>query len=263
MICVLLLGASAGFAQEAEPGWFCELGAGTRYMPVYSGSDEMKVMPFPLFNIEYNSEYVSVFLGAFDGLGIRLKDQLDARYSLAVGVNMGDERDNDADHVEDVLEGTATLENPVKLFATLEVMTPIGQLSSSLEYLPIDAKYDERGVPDEEYNGMKANLEYMIGFPFFNNKVFAIATVGTTWINNEYADAHHSVLYPTTELEAFDAQSGFSDVHGSAGALISLSKSIETIVMFDWTQLLGDAANSPLTKREFQPGVTAMVSYKF
>jgi outer membrane scaffolding protein for murein synthesis (MipA/OmpV family) len=260
MICVLLLGASAGFAQETARNWSLELGAGAGYMPVYSGSDDMKVMPFPFINAEYNVGYAGVFLNMADGLGVHLQD---TQCRLAVGVNMGDERDNEEDHVEDVLTGTATLKSPVKLVAALEMMTPIGQLSSSLEYAPIDAKYDEALLPDEEYSGLKATLNYMIGYPFLDNNVFALATIGTAWINDEYAEAYHSVLYPTAELDVFDAQGGFSDVHGSAGALISLSERIGMLVMFDWTQLLGDTADSPLTKREFQPGVTAIVSYKF
>lgn len=82
-------------------------------------------------------------------------------------------------------------------------------------------------------------------------------------MNDDYAEAFHSVLYPTPQLEVFKAKAGLSDVHGTLGARYVFSNHFGGMLLFTGEQLLGDAADSPLTKQEFQPDVVAILSYSF
>ncbi len=71
------------------------------------------------------------------------------------------------------------------------------------------------------------------------------------------------MLYPTPQLEVFEAKAGLSDVHGTLGARYAFSNHFGGMLLLSGEQLLGDATDSPLTKQEFQPGVVAMMSYSF
>jgi outer membrane scaffolding protein for murein synthesis (MipA/OmpV family) len=54
MMFVGMLTPSLVFAQEnQERPWSLELGAGAAMNPVYSGSDELNVLPFPYIAAEY------------------------------------------------------------------------------------------------------------------------------------------------------------------------------------------------------------------
>ncbi len=132
----------------------------------------------------------------------------------------------------------------------------------SVNWLPINAEYDEPGISDDEYHGLKISIDYAIGGQLYP-KLFAFATVGTSWMNDDYAEAFHSVLYPTAELEVFEAKAGLSDIHGTLDARYAFSNHIGGMLLLSGEQLLGDAADSPLTKQEFQPDVVAILSYSF
>ncbi len=262
MMFVGIFTTSLVFAQEnQERHWSLTLGAGAAMNPVYSGSDELNVLPFPYIDAEYNMTYLDLFI-AGDEAGLKLKTPALPGSNFSFGVKMGQSRDYEDEAVKDILEGTAKLENSVQGFAKLTWVSPVGQWSSSVNWLPTSAEYDEPGISDEEYHGLKISIDYALGGQL-HPKLFAFATVGTSWMNDEYAEAFHSVLYPTPQLEVFKAKAGLSDIHGTLGARYAFSNYIGGMLLFTGEQLLGDAADSPLTKQEFQPGVVAMMSYSF
>jgi outer membrane scaffolding protein for murein synthesis (MipA/OmpV family) len=262
MMIVGMLTPSLVFAQDnQERHWSLTLGAGAAMSPVYSGSDEFNVFPLPYIGAEYKMTYLDLFI-AGDEAGLRLKTAALPGSNVSFGVKLGQNRDHDDEAVEDILAGTAKLENIVQGFAKLTWLSSVGQWSSSVNWLPTNAEYDEPGISDEEYHGLKISIDYTIGGQL-HPKLFAFATVGTSWMNDDYAEAFHGVLYPTPQLEVFKAQAGLRDVHGTLGARYVFSTHIGGMLLVTGEQLLADAADSPLTKQEFQPGVVAMMSYSF
>jgi len=262
MMFIGMLMPSLGFARDnQERPWSLTLGAGAQMNSVYSGSDELNVHPFPYIAAEYKMTYLDLFIAGNEA-GLKLKTPAIPGSNVSFGVKVGQSRDHDEEAVKDILTGTAELENSVQRFAKLTWLSPVGQWSSSVYWLPTNAEYDEPGISDKEYHGVKISIDYAIGGQL-HPKLFAFAKVGTSWMNADYAEAFHSVLYPTPQLEVFKAKAGLSDVHGTLGARYVFNNHIGGMLLFTGEQLLGDAADSPLTKQEFQPDVVAILSYSF
>ena len=122
-------------AQEnQERHWSLALGAGAAMNPVYTGSDELNVLPFPYIAAEYKMTYLDLFI-AGDEAGLKLNTPALPGSNVSFGVKLGQSRDHDDEAVKDILEGTAKLENIVQGFAKLTWLSPVGQWSSSVNWL--------------------------------------------------------------------------------------------------------------------------------
>jgi outer membrane scaffolding protein for murein synthesis (MipA/OmpV family) len=141
-------------------------------------------------------------------------------------------------------------------------MLPVGELSATANYVPIETDYDEAGRKDETYHGVLIEAGWGMEMPL-NPRMLLETSIGATWMDAEYAEAYHSVLYQTTQLNEFNAESGIRDVNASFTLLYLLTDHLGTGVFGSATQLLGDAADSPLTKQEFQGEAGFAVFYSF
>jgi outer membrane scaffolding protein for murein synthesis (MipA/OmpV family) len=257
-----------------ERDWSLWLGGGALLDTVYPGSDELLVNPIPYIQAEYTTRYFDFFAGMEDGIGVRMKESDYTGLSLAVAINpLGTKRDpnlknsedfvlNDADEVKEFLEGTPKIESAIKLFGTVALDLPFGKVSSTATFLPISADYKDAGISDKNYDGLTVSLDVETGLPL-TPQIFLQAEAGATWMNDKYAEAFHGVVYPTKTLKIFNAKSGMSDAHASVAVVTFITEHIGALVHGSATRLLGDAADSPLTKEEFQPQVAAVVFYSF
>jgi outer membrane scaffolding protein for murein synthesis (MipA/OmpV family) len=276
---VILAGMVSGSyplgAQELpERNWSLWFGGGALLDTVYPGSDTLLINPIPYIQAEYTTRYLDFFAGVEDGIGVRVKESSYTGLSLAVAINpLGVKRDpnlknredfvlNDADEVKQFLEGTPTIESTIELFGTVALELPFGKVSSTASFIPISADYKDAGISDKDYNGLMVSLDVETGFPL-TPQIFLQAAAGATWMNDEYAEAFHGIVYPTKSLKVFNAQSGMSDAHTSVALVSFFTEHIGALLYGSATQLLGDAADSPLTKEEFQPQVAAVVFYSF
>ena len=254
--------------EEAARRWTLELGGLIAMKPIYSGSNELALAPYPFINAEYRTTYATPY--AFgDEAGVKFhlpqpeRPYLHYGYSyLVVGVKAGHSRDNENEAVESLLEGTPSIENSVQFFTGLTVQTRIGEFSSRLTLLPVDVNYDGDVLEDEDYSSLKVAFDYLIGGNV-DPKLVVYAALGINWMNNEYAEAYYGLRYPGVKLDAFEAEGGMNDFHGMIGARYMFSKHVSSDLMLSGAKLLGDAADSPLTKSEFQPNITSVISYRF
>ncbi len=261
VLVVCLLGSTAFAQEEEERNWKFGLGGGVMLNPIYPGSNELAPMPFPFLDAEYQTTYLDVF--AFgDEAGIRLKTAALEGSNLTFGVKLGQARDNENEAVESLLEGTPAIENLVQGFGRLTYLSPVGLLTATVSWLPISADYDEADRDDQDYTGLTATFDYTIGGAL-DERMFVFATLGAGWMNDEYAEAYHSVLYPASKLDLFDAEAGVHEFYGTVGALYDLGENVKGILTLEGKHLLGDAADSSLTKDEFQPDVKMIVYYTF
>lgn len=257
-----------------ERNWSLWLGGGALLEPVYPGSDTLLVQPIPYIQAEYMTRYLDFLAGVEDGIGIRLKESDYTGLSFSVAINpLGVDRDpnlknskdfvlNNADDVKEFLKGTPKIESAIELFGKVALELPFGKVSSTATFYPINADYKDASRVHKDYNGLTVSLDVETGFPL-TPQIFLQAEVGATWMNDEYAEAFHGVVYPTKTLKVFNAQSGISDIHTSVALVSFFTEHIGALVSGSATQLLGDAADSPLTKEEFQPQVAAIVFYSF
>jgi outer membrane scaffolding protein for murein synthesis (MipA/OmpV family) len=109
---------------------------------------------------------------------------------------------------------------------------------------------------------MKSSVDYALGGQL-HSKLFAFLTIGTSWMNDDYAEAFHSVMHSIPQREFFKARSGFCDIHGTLGTKYAFSRHIEGMLLLSGEHLVGEAAKSPLTKQAFQPEIVAILSYSF
>lgn len=94
-------------------------------------------------------------------------------------------------------------------------------------------------------------------------RMLLMAGVGVSWMNEDYAQAYYGVKYPTSKLDSFSPESGLHDVHGTLGLIYIVTPKLMLTLTGQGSQLLGDAADSPLTEQAFQPNVSVGVSYNF
>lgn len=265
-VCLLMVVAmftpSLVLAQKSqERPWSLTLGAGAEVRPVYSGSDELNVSPFPYIEAEYTTTYLDLFI-AGDEASLKVHPPALPGSNITLGVKKGQSRDRDDEAVDDILAGTANLENIVQGFAKMTWLSSVGQWSSTVYWLPTSAEYDAPGIADDTYHGVTISVDYALGGQL-HPKLFAFATIGANWMNDDYAEAFYSVAYPTAELDAFKAEVGFNNVHGTLGARYAFSRHLGGMLLLSGKQLLSDAADSPLTTQEFQPEVVAILSYSW
>jgi outer membrane scaffolding protein for murein synthesis (MipA/OmpV family) len=258
------LACAQGIEEDAAPtrNWSFLIGGAVGMQPVYSGSDELIVVPVPLINAAYSTRYVDAFVSSMEGLGVRFKEEQVTGLSLALGASLGEPRDQEVDEVKEFLRGTPEVVSDYHLFTTLKLALPFGELASTLRWFPVETEYDDAGIADEEYDGLRGELNFGAGLPL-NQHLMMSAGIGVTWMNDEYAQAYHGVHYATSKLETFSAEGGLRDVHASIGLTYLFNQHLMAIIKSDVVQLLNDAADSPLTKEEIQPALAAGIVYNF
>jgi hypothetical protein len=165
MVIALLLLISFGvfpvFPQEESEGrnWRLILGVGGGFRPVYNGSDEIAPVGLPYINAVYKARHVTLFLDRTEA-GIRWERNEKTPFSLSAGMKLGQSRRTGnvniiaPDDNIDILEGTAKLENNYQVFASLDIPLTLGTLSSTINFLPIEASYDEPGRPGKDFDGV-------------------------------------------------------------------------------------------------------------
>ncbi|MGD9162121.1 MAG: MipA/OmpV family protein [Desulfobacteraceae bacterium] len=261
-------------AQQApERNWYLWMGGGCLTEPVYPGSDALYVIPFPFIQAEYHLESFDVFASVIDGFGVQYKNTEFAGLSLSLSIDpLGNKRDpelkdvkhfmlTDVDDLKDFLKDTPTIDNKVDVSGTLQIdLLPFASLSSTVSYFP--TKADNATYPDKKYDGITASFDLQSDYQLAPN-MFLQGGVGITWMNDDYAEAFHSVLYSTSALEQFAAENGISDVHGCLTFIHFFTEHYGLIVYGSGTLLLGNSAHSPLTKNTFQPEMRLMVFYDF
>jgi outer membrane scaffolding protein for murein synthesis (MipA/OmpV family) len=101
---------------------------------------------------------------------------------------------------------------------------------------------------------------------FINQRFMTMASVGSTWADADHMKTYFgvsSVQSARSGYRRYEAKSGFKSVGFNIGAFYSVTENIDMMFMVMADQLVGDAADSPLTKTDFQPSTFLTLSYKF
>jgi outer membrane scaffolding protein for murein synthesis (MipA/OmpV family) len=233
------------------------IGGGGFYESKYTGSDKMAFEALPLILASYDTRYLKLFIeGDEAGISIKFTDRVPV--SLSLGAGLGEGRDNGD---VSLLKGTPTLENTYRLFGNLKLALPFADISSTVKYFPITADYDETNRSDEEYTGLLVDVG--IGKEWFRIPFMVEVGGGLSWMNNEYAEANYSVNYATDHLDTFKAKSGLHSVNLSSTIVMFFSERMGTVLLGEGKYLLNDAADSPLTKNEFDASAGLFLFYRF
>nr|WP_222532191.1 MipA/OmpV family protein [Azospirillum sp. 412522] len=226
-------------AEDRSPAdWSFTLGAGALYAPDYEGSNDYKLLPVPVVELSWRDRVRFTTRGGVGVFATPVKtDRL--RVDLGVRYDFGrDESDNDA------LKGLGDLEGGAVAVVRLGYQAgPAG--------LGLEVARDLSG--DRE--GLKATAEAEYGLGLFDGRGRFSVTPHVTWADDKYMDNSFGITAAQAARSArryarYDAAAGFKDAGVAVGLGYRVTDSIMAMGRLNYSRLLGDAADSPLVKRE-------------
>lgn len=232
--------------QHNDDNWQFELGAGAMFAPKYEGSDNYTVTPIPHISAEYKEGLF--FANPFDGIGSYPLRGENYKVGAAIGVDFGRQDDDDKDN----LRGMGDID-----------MSATANLLGEYDIGPL--KLSGKLTKGNDDYGMTAEADIGTMFPV-SEKMMLMGKIGTKWADEDYMNTYFGVSdrqSARSGYSAYSADSGFKSVGVSVGAFYSITENWNAMLMVNGDQLLGDAADSPITKNDFNPSTLLSVSYKF
>ncbi len=243
--------------------WDITIGAGVGVLPEYEGSDELEVTPLPMIEVVWDDW---VFLGV-DGLGASLYQTNNLNILGRVGYHFGRDEDdsNDLRGLGDV-DGAATASlniaydlGPVSPYA--EVTKHIGgtdglQIQIGVQsMIPVGLLTGDLSVSDID------NIENL-----GQSGPVLLLGISADWADDNYTGDYFGVTTVQSArsgLAQYNAEAGFKSVNIDIGVIYPVTDSWTVNGQLGYSQLIGDAADSPIVKKEGQAFGAAFVSYKF
>ncbi len=226
--------------------WKVSLGAGIVYAPKYQGSDNFKVKPIPELSADYKNGLF--FVGGKDGIGSYFLQGDNYKVGASVGFAMGRDEDDDSEN----LRGMGDIDTA----ATINLLG---------EYKFGPVKLNGKISKGSEEYGTTAKIGLGTFFPV-NEKLKMMTSLDMIWVD----DKHMNTYFGVSSLQSarsgyrrYDAESGIKSVGINVGAIYSISERWDAKLMLKADQLLGDAADSPITKKDFVPMLMFSTVYKF
>lgn len=248
---VMGLAARFGTALADPPAsgaWSVSAGGGVWAMPRYPGSDSLRVLPVPAFDVVYERRY---FLRTADGLGVYLVRGERCWISASVAPDFSHRHQSDDSRLDGLGDVQPTARAMLKagtalrpwLGATASVATDIaGQRQGTLLDLTLDAR--QPLAPRLRLDG----------------------GTGLLWANRQYRETFFGVnpqQSAASGLPQFAAGSGFSAWQAFLGLDYQLGPrwTASGRAGLDW--LLGASADSPITEKKAQPSLSLVALYRF
>lgn len=233
-------------AQPGTRNWDVSVGGGALYGPAYEGSDRYKVAPIPDVSVSYKEGLF--FANIWDGIGSYPLMGEDYKVGASVGYAPGRQEDDDRDTLRGMgdIDGGAT--------ANLMGEYSFGQITAS----------GKISTGTEDY-GTTAKLELGTMFPVAE-RFTVMGSAGATWADEEHMETYFGVSSAQSGRSGHrrhHADAGIKSVGFTVGVIYSVTDQWDVKLMVMGDQLLGDAADSPIVKSEFNPSVLLSVSYTF
>lgn len=258
-------GQGDGEAGKKESKWEVEIGAGAVYGPVYEGSDDMEAQALPFLHLEWNER---IFLNPGEGLGVRAYKGENLEVSLSVGYDEGRD-DGDSTDLRGLgdIDGSAT--------GNLSIEYELGPVSPYLElsrqFGGADGVLAEIGVETmvpllrRDWERMRSEGAAEGGDERPNGPALMLG-ISTTWADDNYMKDYFGVTAlqaGRSGLRRYTAGSGFKSADAEIGLMVPIGKHWSFNVQAEYSQLLGDAADSPITRDKSQYSIGSFLSYRF
>ena len=246
-LALALFSGSAGAAQErltqGPDRLTGYIGAGVGLVPVYEGADDYKFLALPVFDLRYGEFYINFR----DGAGVDLINT--KRFEAGVGATYVRGR-----RAKDSPEGVGKVKNAIggrgfaRYYFTEDLTLAVGLTHS--------------------FGGTDGTLaDLTLGYKFRPSKqLMLMPAVSATWANGKHMRRYFGINAQQADrsgLPRFEADGGIKDVSASLGAIYSLSREWHVSVGGGLSYYLGDAADSPINERTWQPAVFLGVAYRF
>ena len=235
----------------AASQWQVGLGGGAAFGPAYPGSREFKVLPLPVVEIAYRPALPlvdTVFLNGRDGLGVtafRLG-------TISIGGSIGFAPGRDQD-VAVRLRGMGNIEAAAR--ASLFVRADFGQFGLSLQ--SFTAFGDQRGTTLV----LGVSMRQPMGPRFV-----LIGRIEMTLADEDNMQQWFGVTArqaSRSRFAAYKAGAGLRSASANLTGIYSITDRWSVSASVGVSQLLGDAADSPITERATQPFGLLGATYRF
>ncbi len=233
--------------QEAQDDWSYKLGAGVGYVPEYEGSDNYTVAPLPIAEADYKDGLF--FANLQHGIGSYPLQGEDYKLGGSIGYAFGRDEDDDNDN----LDGMGDVDGSVTANLMGEYQIGPGALMGNVT-TALSGDY-----------GTTVDVKYGSRIPVSEDTTL-MGSIGTTWADEEHMSNYFGVSSRQSARSGYaahDAGSGFKSVGVTAGVSHAITPSWNAGVTVKADQLIGDTADSPVVKNEFNPSVFATTSYNF
>ncbi len=234
------------------PTWDISLGAGASWRPTFEGSDRSRVRPVPVITVNWRD---TITFGE-GGLSAQLKR---GRFRAGGGLTFdGGRKDHDTGGIfgggDDRLRGMGDIDFALGLrgFAAYRVGF-IDFNASATKYL------------GKQNDGVLASFGASMPVPLGRKLIF-IPGVRASWADDKYMQTFFGVTplqASRSAFRAFNARSGLQDVRGSANLIYRFDNNWFAAVNANVTQLMGDAADSPISIVNTNTSVTTLLGYRF
>ncbi|MDR3517342.1 MAG: MipA/OmpV family protein [Azospirillaceae bacterium] len=228
------------------------LGVGTSVGPAYAGAKTYRVRPVPLVDATFFDD--RVFLSTANGLGANIINLGPFQSGLAITYGGGRSR-SDSERLRglsDVAGGAAV----------------VGFLKYRLRPFSFELKATNNFGPNP---GAKLSFASHYSFTPLSRLLVSVGPE-VTWADHRYNQAYFGVTSAEATqasaqgnpLRAYSPGSGINDVSLSLSGVYAVTDHWQWMTNVRLSELVGNAAkNSPLTQRQFQPGIMTGVAYKF
>lgn len=250
---VLLVSAGSGLqAQSLSEGWEGYIGIGASSAPTFSGSDETKAGVAVDVDLTWNQR---VFLRSDAGVGFYALNGERSGSPLTLGFGIGYDFDERLAVDDARLTGLTDIESGATFNAFLEYELGL----ADLEVLA------SRGLGSSGHEG--TTVEFSIGFdlPVSDRTIVSISPFAT-WADDTYTSAFYGVSAAESLASGYGpytAGAGLMEAGLEVTAVHFLNDSFGLLGQVEYSNLLGDAQDSPLTFQDDALEVAVGVLYRF
>ena len=226
-------------AQDAPPlGLSGTLGAGAMNIPTYEGSPNRRSVVVPDLSLVYRTESAGTVEMGPRGLIWNLLGDRPGKLGLVGAYDPG--RKTKKTSAGDPTPGDRRLAGMGDVRSTAEAGVLVG-------YGPLSAMY-RRALGDRGHRG--AQLDLLAEWPMeLAERVGLRLTAGATWADTRYQQATFGVTAVqsgASGFKVFTPRSGLRKVDLGVGVEYRFADQWKLQSSFGWTQLTGDAADSPI-----------------
>lgn len=240
----LLLAALAfPTAASAQSRDHVTLGVGAGVVPEYQGSEDYRFLPIPVIDAQSGQFFASLR----NGIGVNVIEIGPLTAGASVALVGGYRR-------RDVPDG-------VRRVST----TAGGRLFANLKFDKLSFTVGATKAVAGGTRGVVADASLSYALPL-SDRITVIPTVGTSWANGKHMNRYFGIEAGEaidSGLPFYRAGSSFKDVSGLVTASYRLDAHWSLGATGGITRLLGDAADSPLNERRWQPSGFMFIAYTF
>lgn len=249
---ILLAACASALADEGkapDSGLHYELGLGVTARPAYEGSDEDKIRALPLIGVSLRNEYGRFALGA-QGLAWTFINRREWDMGIAFGYDKGRKESASAD-----LAGLGDVNGASKL-----------GLFGMLRQGPLNLRLAaDTALNHGNAGNTVLNLNLGLNLPL-SEQLMLTPSLGTSWASAGYMHDYFGVdsaQAARSGLSQYQADAGFKDVSLGLNAGYRLDQNWHMLASYRAQRLLGDAADSPITRRQNSQSLMLGLGYRW